>query len=683
MLLNLKIKVLNGLFVSWMVIVCVFQSTPVQAQQHQANGYSFEVTTIPGWVALIEPPDNFAHRPGLSVAYRLVDRQITIKESGNIKFTRLVSQPLTEAGLQQAAEIEMEFNPAFETLFVHELSLKRKGKTVGKLRPEQVRLIQRERNFEDKLYDGIVTAVIIIEDVRVNDVIDLAYSIKGRNPVFGDKYFSSHAMAWAVPVDFARLRLLAPESRKFDTRAINKTNQPDISSHAGQIEYVWTASDIPAISTESDAPSWYHPFHRIQITEYRHWNEVSSWAKELYSHTNKLPVALTKTLQAWRKEEPDQKNLAARALRLVQDEVRYFGIELGQNSHRPRTPNEVYKRRYGDCKDKTSLLIAMLDHLGIKAYPALVSTGYQRDIDNWLPTPGLFDHVIVMTELGGKRYWLDGTRNYQQGSLDTLGMPDYERALIVRDQENRLIPIDIPESGQSEIDIEEEFHMTNYGAPVTLTVKSTYRGSQAEEMRKHFANNSPKSINRSFLNFYAKLYPSITAVKSIVSNNDAKNNRFMIQEQYQVNAFWEPSEKGQEAMLYASTIKPYIKKPEALHRSAPLAISHPIMIHHRSSITYPDDIDYKIEEAKVAISNPFMRYQRTASYNNRKLTISHEYASRKEVIMPAQLNRYVDDLNQINDSLYYSSWVSETNEQDHVDSMVKKLLNRLDLISTQ
>lgn len=658
-------------------------AAPLQAQQYQTNGHTFSVTPLPGWVDWAEPAPKSDQRPGQAVAYRLLDRQVNITEKNETQFTRLVTQPLTEAGLHQAAVVEITFNPAFQTLALHKLSLTREGRTIDKLRPEQVRLMQREEDFDNRLYDGIITATIIIDDVRLKDAVDLSYSVEGRNPVFGNKHFSAFAMGWQIPVDLARVRLSAPAGRKLHTRSFNARMDPVIQRDNGRIHYQWLLTDTPAVIAEDNAPLWHQPYPAIQISEYRRWRDVSAWANSLYTQSSALPPALSQTLRQWQREEPDKKRLVARALKLVQDDIRYFGIELGQNSHRPSLPGDVYARRYGDCKDKASLLVALLDQMGIEAHPALVSTDYQRDIDNWLPSPGLFDHVIVTTQLDGKRYWLDATRTYQQGSIDTLGIPDYERALIVRKGENRLTAIDISDSAVSSMDTEEEFRITAYDAAVTLAVKTTYSGALAETMRTYFATTTPDAITRSYMNFYAKLYPSITAVGPVESSNDPTDNRFTTLEHYRVDDFWEADDGGKSALLVGSSIAPYLKKPESIRRSSPLAITHPVSVRHRSTLVYPEDIDYQIEQPEITVDDRFVSYRRAISYGNRRLTITHDYSTHKDAIMPAQLDDYFSDLNKISQTLKYSTWLGDAPAQNNVSAMVDTLLNRLDSLSSK
>jgi transglutaminase-like putative cysteine protease len=672
----------NMLFTLAVCALFCLISPPLPAQQYQTNGFAFDVAPLPAWVDWSGLPEKTDKRTGQAVAYRLVDRQINLTTPQEIQFVRMVTQPLTEAGLSEAAEIEINFNPAFEHLVIHKLDLLRDDQHHDRLRPAEIRLIQREENFENSLYDGVVTAVIIVNDVRIRDSIDLAYSIAGSNPVFGDKHFSSFSMGWTTPVDLARIRLLAPADRRLNYRTFNSQINPSTRHLGAQTEYLWAQEHIPAVISEDDAPVWHQPFPAVQITEYPRWEDVVAWAAGLYGNDHQLPPDLRTMLQGWRAEGMDQRKLAARALKFVQDEVRYFGIELGQNSHRPSLPGEVFERRYGDCKDKASLLVAMLDELGIEAYPALVSTDFQRDIDNWLPSPGLFDHVIVTTRLDGQRYWLDGTRNYQQGDIDTLGTPDFERALIVREGETKLSPIEVADSSIAGMEVEEEFTVTDYTGPVQLNVKTTYTGSLAETLREYFATTSPEAITRAYTNYYARLYPFISSVQTVETQSQPDENRFITLESYQVGQFWEAGDDGSYAFTVASAIAPYIKKPETVRRAAPLGISYPVNIRQKSTLIYPEDIDYQVDEPTLEIEDPFISYHRKISYANRRLTISHDYRSHQDAIPPAKLDDYFSSLNKITDSLTYNTWVSVRSDDQKVDTLVNNLLDRLDRLST-
>ena len=86
-------------------------------------------------------------------------------------------------------------------------------------------------------------------------------------------------------------------------------------------------------------------------------------------------------------------------------EVRYTGIEFGEAAIVPHDPAETLAKKYGDCKDKATLLVAMLRAAGIPAYVAILDAGVRMDVPVDLPGMGMFDHAIVYVP--GKNSALD------------------------------------------------------------------------------------------------------------------------------------------------------------------------------------------------------------------------------------------------------------------------------------
>ena len=103
------------------------------------------------------------------------------------------------------------------------------------------------------------------------------------------------------------------------------------------------------------------------------WSNVVDWALPLYETDAELPADFSAKLDRIARQYSDPRDRAVHALRLVQDDVRYFGIEIGMGSHVPRPPELTLQRGYGDCKDKSVLLVSALDYLNVKAVPALAS----------------------------------------------------------------------------------------------------------------------------------------------------------------------------------------------------------------------------------------------------------------------------------------------------------------------
>ena len=114
----------------------------------------------------------------------------------------------------------------------------------------------------------------------------------------------------------------------------------------------------------------------------------------------KISSALQQKITEIRENTASDEQKVLSVLRFVQDDIRYMGIEMGQNSHKPHHPNQVFAQRFGDCKDKTYLMCTMLNAMSIQADPVLINSYYKQAIYELLPSSRNFDHVTVRVNLG-------------------------------------------------------------------------------------------------------------------------------------------------------------------------------------------------------------------------------------------------------------------------------------------
>lgn len=130
-----------------------------------------------------------ASQSGEDERVRLLERQLNPAE--NESFTHLVRELLTYSGVQNGATVSIDFDPSYESLTFHWLRIWRDNDHLERLDPDQIKVIQPERDLGQAQLNGRKSAVIVLEDVRVGDVIDYAYSRKGANPVFGGRFTGS------------------------------------------------------------------------------------------------------------------------------------------------------------------------------------------------------------------------------------------------------------------------------------------------------------------------------------------------------------------------------------------------------------------------------------------------------------------------------------------------------------
>jgi transglutaminase-like putative cysteine protease len=547
---------------------------------------SFTVQPPPAWVQQIAPaPASTTKTNGAEggVSYLLFDRQMHVTARGAEHYYRLVEQVSSAADVEKVSQLRLDFEPSYQQLVIHYIHVLRGGAVLDVLHPAEIKVIQQEDELDQQLFNGTLSALAVLEDVRPGDVIDYAYSVNGDNPVLAGQYADIFTLARPEPVAYMHARLLWPAARKLSLRALNTDVQPVVKQWGDEVEYLWERRDVPGAVYEDATPAWFDPVPVVQLSEFATWSDVVRWAAPLYQVPVKLSPALTTQIEKWRAElpQPEARLLAAR--RFVQDEVRYLGIELGPYSHTPTQPDKVFQRRFGDCKDKSMLLVTMLNALGIEAHPALVNTDARHALDTWQPSPYDFDHVIVQAQLNNQTYWLDPTISYQRGPLALATTPPFERALVLSPDTQALIAIPPTPLAQPTTEVHALYRIADFAAPVALTVTTIYRGEDADTMRYRLASESRADLGKDYLNYYADHEPSIEAQELPEIADDESTDTLTITEQYRIPRFW----KEAAHTFLAERIGEELSKPNVSRRTMPLRVTHPTNVEQLIEIQLP------------------------------------------------------------------------------------------------
>src|SRR3989442_11578172 len=129
--------------------------------------------------------------------------------------------------------------------------------------------------------------------------------------------------------------LVWPVGRPLFIQPLQTAVQPTITTVGTTTEFEWAARNVPAQIAEPDLPSWFDPYAAVQLSDFPSWAAVVAWGDSLFPDAE-LPASLRPTIEHIRasSESPEHRTLAA--LRFVQDEIRYLGVEIGVNSHRDR-----------------------------------------------------------------------------------------------------------------------------------------------------------------------------------------------------------------------------------------------------------------------------------------------------------------------------------------------------------
>jgi transglutaminase-like putative cysteine protease len=376
---------------------------------------------IPSWVDAAKViPETQNKSP---VVIRLADTQYIANRVPSV-FVRRVWTINDASGVDQLGHMPIVFQTGYQQVKLHTLQVIRAGKVLDQVQTAKIRFLQRESGLEQGLYDGYVTASILVDDLRVGDSVELAFSTEGANPITGARFVDSASWDQGGHTELRRVTINHSADRpikwKMHGDLNTNTSKPTESVANGMRRLQWEERSLPPVQYEPYVPNSFHVARYIQFSEYQTWSEVSDWASQLFVNTTPLPPELSQLVERFRANATPQEQVAA-VLSWVQSEIRYFSVSLDESSHRPHQPSETLTRRYGDCKDKTFLMIELLRGLGIEAQPVLLSTRTRGGMAKLLPSPYAFDHAIVHVKLDGRSYYLDPTRQGQSGKLDRMG----------------------------------------------------------------------------------------------------------------------------------------------------------------------------------------------------------------------------------------------------------------------
>ncbi len=571
------------------------------------------------------------------VQYIFVDRQINLLGMPHL-YARSISRPLTSDGIEQISNISITYNTEYEKLIVHHIRVRRGGASASLIEKAKLRFLNQETEADSLIHTGLTTATYDLPDIRMGDSIDFAYSIVGRNPVLGERPFGSQSLNWGVSVDLLRVRLLSDQNLK--TRVHNLENTISVIEHDGFVEYLYEKSNTQAITAEEKTVDGQSSYAWLQYSSYQNWAEVKQWARNLYAQVptfSETENLSKKLLEKSRNKE----DYLLKAVEFVQEEIRYLGLELGENTHLPHSPKEVLEKRYGDCKDKSLLLAHLLKHQGIQSEPALVHTKFLNGVNDLLPNPGAFNHVISKVIFDDKVYWIDGTLNYQGTTLNERGVKDYGVALVVDNNKKPLEKMYATPPQRYKVEMHEHFEIDDYAKPFLYTVKTTYHGNEAEYMRYKFANNSAEKISEPYLDYYLKQYNDIDQIEAIQATDDKTKNTFTVEERYRLGSAIEEKEKTYILSINMSAFSDYLKSPKKHKRDLPLSIYGPATIRNTFTVHFPEPPNMSFNGEETRYSTEAFDYSYIDDYLNGTYSHSAVLDIKSDRVDSEALSQYV------------------------------------------
>lgn len=461
-----------------------------------AAGSKIQTGPAPKWAVQSEPMPVPADAAG-AVFVRRQDTEVHLDDKGQLLYSGYRIKILHPNALQ-LGNLSLAWNPAAGSPVVHAIKIHREGQVIDLLKTASFEILRREDQLEAARLDGNLTAVLRVPDLRVGDEIEFGATLRASDPTLGK--------------DDAGLLLLAPDPApgRYHLRlSWEERNKPTVKmtsdmttvaeQGANAIDYRF---DNPGVLTPpKDAPPRYQWQRVVEYSSFSEWQGISRLFAPLFAEASSLnansPLRQESARIAAAHANPLDR--AAAALKMVQQDVRYIYVGLNGGNLTPAGADETWQRRYGDCKAKTALLLALLRELGVEAEAVLVNnSGADDGLDQRLPSPRMFDHVLVRARIDGKIYWLDGT---MPAVVPPLQQPvvSYQWVLPLTTQGGGLEQLGwAPASRPDEITLFEIDARAGFDKPARITNMTIKRGIEGLQQEVQFSAATPAQLLSAF-----------------------------------------------------------------------------------------------------------------------------------------------------------------------------------------
>ncbi len=494
----------------------------------------------------------------------------------------------TIQAVQQESQWRVRIDPRSQTLNLHWIRIHRGQNHFDQAQSDKLRILQREEGLEGFVLDGQNTVLLLLEDVRLGDVIETCYTIQTRPLLLSDHY----GILFSLPGSFGVAKYLFSfrflKSRPIKWKSHGSELKLSESEEGDELIWRWAGTGYNGKKSEPSTPEWFMDYPWVQVTDCPDWKTVAVAFAEAWREELEDPV-LNQITEEIIGAEKTLLGRIERAIRLVQDEHRYLSLDLELGAHVPTTATTVARRRFGDCKDLAFLLVHLLKRLGVPARPVLVHTRLRKTVEQLLPMPELFNHVVVEFQVDGVSRWIDATLRFQGGGPLGRVCPEFGVGLPIDRSSTSLIPAPRASAFSGSLELKETILLDTQEDQSLLAMVFTGTGTFADGFRADIAGRGIEEFAKENLQRCAQRYANIQRDGKFQFRDDRDENEFVGVDVFRITGCLQPhSQAGYCRFVIPNTlIRGFLAMPEEGPRRAPFGLPWPIQITHTIEIESP------------------------------------------------------------------------------------------------
>lgn len=518
----------------------------------------------------------------------------------------------------------------------------------------------KDRN--DDIYSDQKKLKAPLASIKIGSIVEENIIRESSKPFFSAGYDRSFYIQDNIPINKLNIKINVPADVKIKFKPFLFDFEPEVETIDNRKIYTLSFTEQEALESRPILSGKdYRHWPMLFWTTAKDWKSVVQDYKKMVEPQAKFDSSVDKFLETVDLTGSKHEQIT-NILMHMHKEVRYTGLELGESSIVPHTPDEVISRKYGDCKDKALLLQSLLKRIDVKSHVALLKAGYGPDVPEDIPGIRQFNHAILYLP-EPFNIWIDATSEFSRLGELPVASSD-RRALIIADKTTALATTTAQKPEDNVRTLTHDIYMSQLGdAKVVERMES--KGYFGMNKRSYFHSLSEKELDEQLSDYAESAFNSDSYEDlSYLPGMDLTKDFFVEFSMPETNFGYTESS---HAETYLNLSKVFSILPDQLlnlqyyeekggeeedsdwyEREIPAALSFPFITRHNYIVHFPDGFSVnelpENEEYKFGTSI----YKRSFREENNTVVIETELNSGLAVFTPEEikdLRAYIYKLN--------------------------------------
>jgi Flp pilus assembly protein TadD/transglutaminase-like putative cysteine protease len=591
-----------GIFVSLSVTAAVAAQNPIASSAHSSTeataqapiqaDYSQEPYVVESYVTKARYENDGTGERDLVVSIRLQ----------------------SDAGVQQLGELVFGYNSANEQMEVRSVRVRTADGKTTSAAPDAVKEMTSTVARDAPVYTDYKEKHITVPALHAGDTLTYEILTRVVTPLAPNEFWFEHNFLEGAIVLDERLEVNLPAGRSVNLRSPGVTY--DREDNNGRTIYSWKRSTLTHLTEEEQAKAKSKKSEpkppAVQLTTFASWEEIARWYANLeHGLTQPTPEIRAKTQELIQGRTSKLEKIQA-LYAYVSKNIRYVSLSFGLGRYQPHSAVEIFTNQYGDCKDKHTLLAAMLEAANIPSDAVLIPLTRKLDLD--VPSPSQFDHVITAVPVDNDLIWMDSTAEVAPFRLLAAALRNKSALLVPPDGLGKIVgtPADPPFHSSQYVEIKGQ--VSDLGK---LTGKMHYvmRGDNEFAMRLAF-RRTPQTRWKELAQAIAQmdgLHGDVTAVKP--SEPSDTQNPFVMDVEFSQANFLDWS--GKKAKVALPVV--VIGVPEVSDDNTEvIPIGSPLDVTVKLKLTFPENFKARAPVG-ISVARDYAEYK--SSYQSENHTV--------------------------------------------------------------